>query len=263
MSTRSAYEPGTPCWVDLMSPDMEASTTFYTGLFGWESDDQFDDDGTRIYTNFRRDGQLVAGMGAQQPGMEGVPATWSTYVATADVDATVAAVARAGGTVMMPTLEVMDQGRMAIFADPSGAVVSAWEPGAHHGADVVNEPGAWSWNELMTRDLDAALAFYRAVFGWEYEGMPMPDGTYHVVVGGDEGGLGGLMAMPRSIPDAVPSHWAVYFTVDDISAVLDRAGRLGATVLMGPTDAGDVGTIATLADPQGGSFMVLQPATPA
>jgi predicted enzyme related to lactoylglutathione lyase len=257
MTTRSGYEPGTPCWVDLMSPDVDASTAFYTGLFGWQAVDQFDEGGTRIYTNFLRDGQLVAGMGGQQPGMEGAPPVWNTYIATADVDATSKAVEAAGGTVMMPAMDVMDQGRMAIYGDPTGAVVSVWQAGAHHGAQVCDEANTWSWNELLTRDIDAALAFYTAVFGWTYEGMEMPFGTYHVIQGGDAGGLGGLMPMPPGLPDMVPNHWAVYFMVDDADATAERARELGGQLVQGPDDTPGVGRIATLHDPQGGSFMIL------
>lgn len=259
MSTRDGYESGTPCWVDLMSPDVDASKTFYTDLFGWDAEDQFDEDGTRIYTNFLRDGQVVAGMGGQMPGMEGAPPVWNTYVAVADVDETSKKVEAAGGTVMMPAMDVMDAGRMAIYADPTGAVISVWQAGNHKGADVSNETNTWSWNELMTRDVDAATAFYADVFGWTYEGMEMPFGTYHVVEGGEEGGRGGLMAMPPGVPDMVPNHWAVYFMVDDADATTERVRELGGQLVQGPDDVPGVGRIATVHDPMGGSFMVRQP----
>lgn len=260
MSRRDGYEPGTPCWVDLMSPDVDASISFYTALFGWDAEDQYDDEGNRIYTNLMRGGDLVAGLGGQTPEMQGAPPMWNTYVATTDVDATSARVEAAGGTVMMPGMDVMDQGRMAIYSDPTGAVVSVWQAGVHKGADVCNEPGAWSWNELMTRDIDTATAFYADVFDWSYEPMDMPMGTYYVVKGGDEGGRGGLMAMPPGMPDAVPNHWTVYFMVDDADATIARARELGGQVVQGPDDA-PVGRLATLHDPMGGSFMILQPAS--
>lgn len=260
MTTRTHYDAGTPCWIDLTSPDVDASTAFYTGLFGWTAEDQHDDQGTRIYTNFRRDGQLVAGMAAQPPELAGMPPMWNTYVATDDVEATAGRVEGAGGTVMLPPMEVMTQGRMAIFADPTGAVISAWEAGEHHGADVCNEPNAWSWNELLSRDIDTALDFHAQVFGWRYDPQEMPDGTYHVIVGGDEGGLGGLMAMPDEVPDEVPSHWEVYVTVADTDAVVARTEELGGGTIMGPMDIPGVGRMATLHDPMGGTFNVLEPA---
>lgn len=260
MSTRDSYEPGTPCWVDLMSPDVDASTAFYTGLFGWDAEDQFDDDDTRIYTNFLRDGQLVAGMGGQLPEMEGAPPVWNTYVAVTDVDETSKKVEAAGGTVMMPALEVMDAGRMAIYGDPTGAVISVWEAGSHTGAQVCNEANTWSWNELMTRDVDAATAFYSAVFDWTYEGMEMPFGTYHVITGGDEGGRGAVMTMPPGVPDMVPNHWSVFFKVEDADATTERVRELGGQLVQGPDAVPGVGRIATVHDPMGGSFMIMEPA---
>lgn len=259
MSTRDGYAAGTPCWIDLMTPDVDAATTFYTSLFGWSAEDSHDDDGTRIYTNFLRDGQVVAGMGEQPEQMAGMPPVWSTYVATDDVDATTAKVQEAGGSVMMPAMDVMDVGRMAIYSDPTGAAISVWQAGRHKGADVCNEPNTWSWNELMSRDIEAATAFYTAVFGWEYDGMEMPFGTYHVIRGGDEGGLGGLMPMPPDVPAEVPSYWTVYFTVEDADATIARATELGGQLVHGPDDMA-IGRLATIQDPQGGVFMIMQPA---
>lgn len=260
MPTRDHYEPGTPSWIDMMSPDVDASKEFYTALFGWDAEDQFDGEGNRIYTSLYLNGHDAAGLGGQPPEMEGAPPTWNTYIATDDIDETSKKVEAAGGTVMMPAMDVMDQGRMAIYADPTGAVFSAWQAGNHIGAGVCNEPGAWSWNELMTRDVDAAAAFYRDVFGWTYQTMDMPFGQYHVIEGGDAGGLGGLMTMPPNLPPAVPNHWAVWFTVADTDATVARVGELGGQVVQEPTDLPGVGRVATVHDPLGGSFMVLQPA---
>ena len=258
MGTRTHYDAGTPCWIDLMASDVDAAAAFYTALFGWEADDQYDDEGTRIYTNFLLDGKVVAGMGSQPAEMAGMPPMWNSYVATDDVAATLARVEDAGGQVMMPSMEVMTEGHMGIFADPSGAVLSLWQAGDHIGAQVVNQTNAWSWNELMTRDLDGVLPFYQAVFGWETDVMDMPMGPYHVVRGGEEGGLAGMMGMPPGMPDQVPNHWAVYFTVADAEATAARARDLGGMVANGPQPSG-VGILATLHDPQGGSFNVMQP----
>lgn len=227
VSLRDGYEPGVPCWVDLMSPDVDASTTFYTGLFGWDAEDQFDQDGTRIYTSFIRDGRVVAGMGGQAPEMQGAPPVWNTYIAVTDVDETSKEVEGAGGSVLMPAMDVMDQGRMAIYSDPAGAVISVWQAGAHTGAQVCNEPNAWSWNELMTRDVDAATAFYTAVFGWTYQGMEMPFGTYRVISGGDESGRGAIMPMPPGVPDMVPNRWG---STSWSPTPMPRSGACGTSV---------------------------------
>lgn len=259
MATRTSYDAGTPCWIDLTSPDVAASTSFYAGLFGWSSDDQHDDDGNHIYTNFQHDGQVVAGMATQDPSMAGMPPMWNTYVAVDDVDAVLARVEDAGGAVLLPTMEVMTQGRMAVIADPAGAVVSLWEAGEHIGAQVVNEPDTWAWNELMSRDLEASQAFHADVLGWTYEAMEMPDMVYQVVEGGDQG-IAGMMAMPEGLPDQVPSHWVTYFLVKDAAESVARATELGATVTHGPDDT-PVGILAGIHDPLGGSFSIMQAPT--
>jgi len=149
----------------------------------------------------------------------------------------------------------------AIFTDPGGAAFSVWKPGQSIGAEVCNEPNTYSWNELMTRDIDAALPFYSAVFGWTYDAMDMgPAGTYHVISGGESGGLGGLMAMPPGVPEQVPNHWGVYFAVTDADATIAAITAAGGQVVNGPMDIPGVGRTATVHDPQGGNFNVMQPA---
>lgn len=259
----TSHPPGTPNWVDLMSPDVDASKAFYTAVFGWDADDQFDDDGNRIYVMFSLDGKSVAGLGGQPPGMpEGMPPVWNTYIATDDVAATAEKVTAAGGSVMMPPMQVMESGEMAIFTDPGGAAFSVWKAGEHTGAQVCNENNTYSWNELMTRDIDNALPFYSAVFGWSYDPQDMgPMGTYHVIAGGDNQGLGGLMAMPPDVPDMVPNHWGVYFTVESVDATVGLITGAGGQVVNGPMDIPGVGRMATVHDPSGGNFNLMQPAS--
>ena len=256
----TSHPPGTPNWVDLMSPDVDASKAYYAAVFGWDAEDQFDDDGNRVYVMFSLGGKAVAGLGGQPPGMDGMPAMWNTYVATADIAATADAVVAAGGTVMMPPMQVFDAGHMAIFTDPTGAAFSAWQAGEHIGAEIGNEPNTYSWNELMTRDEDTALAFYSAVFGWTYEDQDMGTMIYHVIAGGESGGLGGIMGMPPEMPAEVPSHWAVYFTVADLDAAIAKATAAGGQVVAEPMDVPGVGRMATLHDPANASFALMQPA---
>jgi len=257
MATRTSYDNGMPNWIDLSSPDVDASARFYTALFGWDAQDQLDDEGTRIYTLLRQDGKDVAGLGGQMDGMQGAPAIWMTYVAVDDVDAITKKVEAAGGTVMLPGMDVMESGRMGVYADPSGAVFSVWQAREHVGAQIVNEPNSYTWSELMTRGLDAAKEFYREVLGWDYDGMDMgPMGTYWIVQGGDNG-VAGLMAMPEQMPEQVPNHWGVYFAVADTDATVAKAQELGAQVVNPPMDVPGVGRMALLHDPLGGSFNVM------
>ncbi|MFV0307700.1 MAG: VOC family protein [Desertimonas sp.] len=261
MSRFTSYPAGSPCWVDLMTPDVDRGKAFYTAVFGWEPVDSVDPTGTVVYTNFMLGGQTVAGMGATAPGMAPM-AIWNTYIATADAAATAAAVTAAGGSVMMPPMAVFDAGTMAVFTDPTGAAFSVWQAGEHVGASVANEADTWSWNELLTRDVESAKAFYTSVFGWSYEDQPMSDGAYTVIAGGDNGGYGGVMSMPPELPDEVPNHWMVYFFVDDVDAVAARVTAAGGTIANGPFDVPGVGRIAVVHDDQNGSFSLMQPGVP-
>jgi predicted enzyme related to lactoylglutathione lyase len=242
-----------------MSPDIDGAKKFYSGVFGWDLEDQFDDDGNHVYVMARQNGRAVAGMGSMPPGAAGMPSVWNTYITSDNLEASVEAVTSAGGSVMMPPMQVMTSGRMAVCADPTGAAFSMWEPGEHIGAEVGNIANTHSWNELMTRDIDAAKAFYTKVFGWSYEVNEMPDGPYNVIAGGESGGLGGLMSMPAEVPDMVPNHWVVYFSVADIAASIALVTDHGGQVMMEPMTAPGVGTFATVLDTAGAAFSVMQP----
>lgn len=260
MTTMNVYASGVPSWIDLATPDPEASKGFYSELFGWTYDDQPTDQPGSDYTMAFKDGHSAAGMMklSQEMAASGMPPVWTTYITVIDADATAAAVGPAGGIVLQPPMDVMDAGRMAVLADPAGAVICCWEPKEHPGAGVVNEHGALTWNELMTPDPSAVAGFYATVFGWTSETVPMPEGEYTVfhVDGGSEDGIAGAMAPPMP---GIPSYWGVYFHVDDVAAVVAEAKELGAQVMMDTTTIEGVGTMAAIADPQGAVFSVMTP----
>jgi predicted enzyme related to lactoylglutathione lyase len=252
MTEATSHAPGIPSWVDLSTPDPEAAKKFYAALFGWEPV-TVEAPEAGGYTMLHQRGKPVAGMA---PGGDGPPA-WSTYVSTADADATAAKVRAAGGTVMLEPMQVMTAGRMAVFIDPTGAVFAVWQAGDHHGAGLVNEPGAPCWNELQTRDVVAAKRFYSAVFGWgseTHEG-PMPYTEWKQ----DGRSIGGMMSMDAAgVPAAVPPHWLVYFGSADCDATTARAVELGATVIVPPMDIQDGLRFSVVADPQGAVFGVVR-----
>src|SRR5512139_4298353 len=166
MAERSRYEPGIPSWVDLSSQDPKAAAAFYEHLFGWAADwDPRPEAGG--YGQFRLRGKAVAGIGPTFG--EGMPSVWNTYIATEDAAATAARVRDAGGLVIMEPMQIFDAGTMAVFQDPTGGFFSAWQADQHIGAELVNESGTLCWNELASRDLEAAKAFYPAVFGWSVQ----------------------------------------------------------------------------------------------
>lgn len=248
---------GTFGWVDLQTPDVAAAKAFYAGLFGWTYEDMPTPMGVD-YTMCYLDGQMVAGMGPQ-PGdlaAAGVPATWNSYVFVEDVDAIVAAAEAAGGSVMMPPMDVMDSGRMTMIAGPDGAVVGVWQPYEHQGADVVDVPGAVTWNELQSRDIVAAREFLSTVFGWRWDaqspgGMEYFVGHVDAKPGSSENC--GAMSMPDGVPDEAPSMWVVYFAVADCDASAEQVQALGGRLFMQPMEMGP-GKFAGAMDPTGAMF---------
>jgi predicted enzyme related to lactoylglutathione lyase len=243
MAERTSYPPGTPCWVDLGSPDTASAARFYGSLFGWEFADLGPDAGG--YGMFTLRGKNVAGLGPQA-NPEGPP-YWTVYVAVADADATSAAVTSAGGKIVAGPMDVFDAGRMAVAQDSNGTFISAWQPKAHTGAQLVNEPGTFTWNELATTDIAKARDFYASVFGWEVQGDPGSESAAIFAVGG-QAVCGAHTAGPEE-----PPAWSVWFAVEDCDASAARAGELGGTVLMPPTDM-DFGRGAVVADPHGAVF---------
>jgi uncharacterized protein len=254
MTERTSYEPGTPSWVDLSSPDTEASATFYGGLFGWEVQSAGPVEETGGYGMFTLRGKQVAGVGPIM--QEGQPPVWSTYVATDDADAAAARAADAGASVVAEPMDVMDAGRMAVFAHPAAGVLGVWQAGRHTGAELVNEPGALNWNELQTRDVAGAKAFGEAVFGWAPDDQAFGGMTYTLFTVGGQG-VAGAMTMPSDVPEGTPAFWLAYFTVADCDESVAKVQELGGSVFGSPHTLEGVGRFAVVADTHGATFGVI------
>lgn len=256
MGEMTKYSQGQFCWVDLMAHDMTAAREFYHQMFGWESEIQ-DTQGGPPYAIFTLGGKQVAGIGQMPDEMKsnGMPPIWNSYINVENIDDMVGRISEAGGTVLMPPMQVMTAGKMASIQDPTGAAVSLWEPIDHIGAQLVNDPNAFCWNELATRDLEKAREFYSSLFGWEYEDMPGGPTEYYVIKNQGEMN-GGLMPMSEDFGD-MPPFWGVYFTVEDCDAAVARVEALGGGVCA-PTFDISVGRMAVVSDPQGGSFSVIE-----
>lgn len=253
MSERTSFAPGVPCWVDLSSTDVPASVRFYGEVFGWRVE-MVDDPEAGGYGQFYQGDKRVAGVGPTFG--EGMPSVWNTYIATADAEATADRVKNSGGTVIMEPMQVFDQGSMLVAQAPDGSFVSAWQAAAHHGAELVNEPGAFCWNELVTRDVDAATRFYTSVFGWAAYPQKMDGITYTEWKIGDDS-IAGMMEMSPNYPPETPSHWMVYFAVADLDATIAKAQNLGSTILIDSMDA-PPGRFGLFIDPQGAALSVIQ-----
>jgi uncharacterized protein len=248
----TAWPAGTPCWVDLSADDVAKATTFYSTLFGWETQAGPPESGG--YVMCEVDGRPAAGL-APKMGPAEQPSVWTTYLASDDADATAAKISEAGGHVLAEPFDVMDVGRMGVAADPSGAVFGIWQARAHTGMQVANEPGAVCWNENMSRSFPANKDFYSAVFGYQYDDMSSDDFSYATFkTSGDT--LGGIGDLGTMAPPQTPPHWMTYFAVSDADETVEHATKLGGSVMRPAWDS-PYGRMAILSDDQGAVFAII------
>lgn len=274
MPERDGYIPGVPCWIDTSQPDPEAAVGFYSGLFGWQFEDVMPPESEGRYFIGRIRGGDAAAVGSIPEGAPPV-AVWNTYVWVESADQTASKVLDAGGTALMDPFDVMDAGRMAVFADPEGAAFCAWQAKEHKGARIVNEAGSLNFNGLNTRDVEGARSFYGSVFGWQTltlaggaEMWTLPGYGDHLEQGnpgfrkqmaevgaptGFEDVVASINPIPGDQPD-VAAHWNVTFAVDDADATAAKATELGGQVIVPPFDAPWV-RMSVIADPQGATFI--------
>jgi predicted enzyme related to lactoylglutathione lyase len=253
MPQPEGFRPGAPCWAELFTSDPDRARSFYGGLFGWTAFDGGPDYGG--YLTFSTGDHAVAG-GMRNDGQAGVPDAWSLYLATTDAKATVDAAVAHGGSVIVPAMDVMDLGTMAVLTDAGHAAVGAWEAGTHKGFGILGEPGAPAWFELHTREYDRAIAFYRDVFEWDPHTMSDTPEFRYTTLGEGDGALAGIMDASGFLPEGVPSAWRIYFGVADTDAAVQQVTTLGGAVLEPAVDT-PYGRMATAADPTGAVFKVV------
>jgi uncharacterized protein len=253
MGERTSHVPGTISWADLATSDQEGAKAFYSGLFGWEYDEQPVGGGV-TYSMAQLGGRSAAAISPQrdEESAQGIPPHWNLYVTVEDVEAAARAVGEYGGQVFAEPFDVMDAGRMTVIADPAGAVISLWQAGTSIGAEVVNEPGALTWADCASTDPQTAQPFYSGLLGWRFEVMS-EEPPYWVVFNGERSQGG--MTKP---PEGVPSNWFPYFAVDDVEATSKAAADAGGRPFMGPVDLPNGGRFVLLQDPQGAPFAIFQ-----
>lgn len=249
MGERTSHALGTFSWTDLATTDPGAAKGFYTSLFGWDAEDLPIPDGG-VYTMLLRNGKRV---GALTAGQEGQPPAWTSYVTVAGADAAAASAEENGGSLALEPFDVMDAGRMAIVQDPTGAFFAVWEPRESIGAELVNEPGALTLNQLTTSDPERAQEFYAGVFGWRFEAVEGGDMPYWGIYNRDRLNAG---MMPLPPEQGMPSHWLVYFGSESVDDDAGRVGDLGGTVVLPPMSVPG-GRILVAQDPQGATFALL------
>lgn len=247
MAERDDHAPGTFCWTVLSTTDQQAAARFYGGLFGWRA--AAEAGASRSAMRLR--GRDVAAIAAQpeRQRASGARPMWTSYVAVASADAAAALAVELGGAVHAPPFDVAGEGRLAVIADPQGALLVLWQAAGHRGAGLVNEPGALVWNELTSPEPEAAAGFYAGLLGWRAAPFAGMDGPYLTMSAGarDAAGI-------RPPGPAAPSPgWLVYFAAADLDAALGRVGSLGGRVLRAQT-AIPVGRTALVEDAQGAIF---------
>lgn len=247
MTTITGNRPhGAPCWFDIGVPDIRQAIDFYSAVFGWQITEGAAETGhySMCLAGGRRVAALALGQGSDH--------WWNVYFASDDVDVTAKQITDGGGTIVIPPTDVMDQGRMVTAKDPSGAQFGLWHGLAHHGIEVVNEPGAMCWAELSTADSATARAFYATVLDRPVRDSEVPDMDYATVKvdGTDVAGIWGTQVER--------AHWTVYFAVDDTDAAVSRVTAGGGRVVGAAKDS-PYGRFAVVSDPFGAEFAVLRP----
>ena len=254
MYTVTKYPQGAFSWADNTSTDPAAAKAFYMDLFGWGAFD-VPIGGDMFYTMFQNQGQHAAGFAGMMPEMQeqGIPSHWTNYVSVDDVDSFVDVVTAHGGAIIFGPMDVFDSGRMLQITDPTGAQLGLWQARNHIGAGIVNTVGAMCWNELLTKDAEAAKAFYSALFGWEY----MTDENGYILIMNNGRNNGAMMQMDESFGE-MPSMWQPYFSVADIDASIEKAQAGDGIVIIPKTEAPGAGHFAYLRDPAGAHFYIIQ-----
>ena len=250
------WPPGTPCWADVSVDDIPKAIAFYRGLFGW--DIQAGGPETGGYAIARLRGRIVAGVGPKS-GPPDAPSAWTTYLATDDADTTAEKIKRAGGQVAQGPMDVMEEGRMAIALDTTGAAFGLWQGGRTAGLGLANETGSLTWNEHLSWDFDAGKAFYRAVFGYEYQDVSGDGFRYAMLMvdGHEVGGIGQYAAdAPAETPAGTPAAWSAYFAVDSTDAAVAAAVELGGSIVQ-PIRDSPYGRIGVVTDDQGAVFSLI------
>ncbi|APU12527.1 MULTISPECIES: VOC family protein [Actinoalloteichus] len=249
MSEVTANQPtGTPTWIDLGIPDLARGIDFYRAVFGWEFVTGPPETGN--YTICQLRGKAVAGLMAN-PDADAADFWWSVYLATDDCDATVERVVSAGGTIVNPAMDVMDQGRMAIVRDPAGSQFGLWQGRALVGAQLVNEPNSLVRNDLMTQNPEPTAEFYASVFGFTPErNTQIPGMEFLSLIRPDGHDVGGIFAADGTMP----TGWDTTFEVSDVDAAVQRVVAAGGQAST-PEDF-PFGRLSMITDPFGARFGV-------
>lgn len=253
MAKIDSYAPGSFCWAELATTDAAAAKQFYGEMFGWTAVDMPMPEG--VYTLFQSEGNDAAAVYAAQPG---VPVHWGVYFSVASADESAARIVECGGKLVAGPFDAHAAGRMAIGQDPQGAMFSLWQAKRQIGATHGGPLSQVVWPELATTDPAGAAAFYTGLFGWKTKPETGVAEAQYAEWSNGGPSMGGLLPMRGEAWQGVPPHWSIYITTSDCDERAARAVQLGAKVCVSPTDIPNVGRFAVIADPQGGTFNIIQ-----
>lgn len=256
MSERDGYPHGVPCWTTCLTPDIHAAAAFYERVFGWNVAVS-PEHGYAVAT---LRGREVAGIGTIEAASPDTRPGWITEVRVDDAADIAERVQSAGGTVLAGPLDLSPASILTVIADPAGAVFCASQAVERSGAQLVNEPSAWSMSTLLTPSPETVEAFYRDLFGWQRDDAgPVSLWRLPDYVGGEP-----YQPVPRDVIAVAvtadsPSRWDVDFWVADADAAAEAARGAGGSVISEPAESRDLPFRgAVLADPHGATFSVSQ-----
>ncbi|HET7070380.1 MAG TPA: VOC family protein [Nocardioides sp.] len=242
---------GEPCWIQLTTDDVDMAISFYGDLFGWSAGEPSEEH--QGYRMFFRGDQPVAGL---VPTPDGISPSWSVFLATTDLAATLERATAAGGRVLIETWPVGDLGSFAELVDPAGAAIGAWQADTFAGFAVRNQDNAPAWFETLSTRYDETVAFYRDAFGWDTHIMSDTPQFRYTTLGRDQNARAGIMDATALLGDQ-PSRWQVYLQVADCDETVARAVSVGGELVRAAEDT-PYGRMATLTDPGGVQFCVMR-----
>ncbi len=249
-----SYLPGKFVWFEHLSNDVPKARAFYEQLCGWTVAAM--PMGELTYYRIMNGDTAIGGFRVVSSGM---PNHWASYLSVPDVDSSFEAAKAAGAASLLAPMDFGPVGRGCAIADPSGAALYLWKGAQGDPQDAQQVPvGGWYWNELSSKDVKAALAFYEKAFGMDHDAMDMgPMGTYYVLK--DAAGIARAGAMQQSEGMHAPSHWLPYIQMADCDAAAAKASQLGArSIIVPPTDIPEVGRFAVVMDPTGAAIAIIK-----
>ena len=257
MQEFTSHKPGTFCWIDLATTDTAGAKKFYSEIFGWEPFDIPVGEGM-VYTMLNINGKAVAALSDMQPEQRqmGIPPYWMSYVSVENAAATVAKARELGANIIMDAMDVMEEGVMALFADPDGCMSAIWQAKNHIGSSYKYAPNTLCWVEHGTQNPEGMITYLEKLYGWTSSTQNMGGMDYTIFSLGEEQ-VAGFFQLPPELAN-VPSHWLPYIEIADISTTIDKIKSLGGEIMMPPMFVEGVGHYCVFRDPQGAVLGLVQ-----